>query len=359
MRASDIVTTLKGSIPRFTDLFSTILEVGSLTQVAGIATAITATPHGRKDGDVVTVLGSLVPNAIASLSQVDGIGTAVTGTSHDLSEGEQETVTISGATEASYNGTFPLLGVQSRTTFTFKIDDGAPATASGAPILEEDLDFGYNGFFTVTVVDETTFTYPVSAALISPAAGTIAIHANTRISRASNSQRAFAAYTEQTDQTDLWMYVVLGPRRSNKSRESNTDSIKDTRDTDDPRQLFISTFSLIVFSPMRDSVSAAEPRDGMQEVYGALLRSLLGLSFDEDLPSGDEHNVAFVDDDEERTEGEVSAYVHRFTFEQVTWLDRCDVADETRTVAWRDSFIDLRAQGSEQAVTVNVKMDQT
>lgn len=68
---------------------------------------------------------------IATLTQVAGTATATTSASHGLATGQQ--VTIAGATQAGYNGTFEIV-VTSAMVFTYQVASGtaSPATTTTA-----------------------------------------------------------------------------------------------------------------------------------------------------------------------------------------------------------------------------------
>lgn len=360
MKASDIVLTLKANLGRFTDHFSDVITVDSITQTGGVATVVTSGPHDLQTGAVVMITGALTPNPITSLSQVDGTATGVTAFPHDLTTNFQEEVTIQGAAEPEYNGTFDFIREPNRNTLEFKIDPSAPAVATGAPELLEDRATGYNGLFEISVVNATTFTYPVDAGIGSPAgqqpgAPTI-VHAGSRIAAAANFDRAIRAYTAPDSQDDLWMFVVLGPQGASKARESQKDTVADTPRTGDPRQFYISVLHILVFVPERNEVSGAEARDLMHDIFPAITRSIAGLKFDNGLPSEEVDGLVYVDDDQFDTDA-VSAYVHRFTFEETAWISRCDQADGSINVAFRDIFADLSARNSDQSLTADVNLD--
>lgn len=66
--------------------------------------------------------------SVSSLVQSGGVATATTASNHNLATGIS--VTISGANESDYNGTFTIT-VTGLDTFTYTIDVGAPGTATG------------------------------------------------------------------------------------------------------------------------------------------------------------------------------------------------------------------------------------
>lgn len=70
--------------------------------------------------------------SISSLSQSAGLATAVTATAHGLTSGD--VVTISGASQSGYNKSATVTVVDA-TTFTYAVVGGTVSPATGAPIL--------------------------------------------------------------------------------------------------------------------------------------------------------------------------------------------------------------------------------
>jgi len=185
LKASDVITQLHANLPIHTSLFSVLLDIDTVTFLSGTVTVTTNTSHNLNTNDTVQVSGALSANPISSLTSLDGVATAVTTLDHHLTAdvigGPQDPVDISGASDAEYNGTPTRLTVPNRQTFTYEIDTGAPVSTTGGQ-LNEPVNFGYNGLQQITVVDSTSFTYPVTATLGSPASGTIVISSKNRIS---------------------------------------------------------------------------------------------------------------------------------------------------------------------------------
>lgn len=69
---------------------------------------------------------------IASLTQSSGTATATVSAGHQLVTGDS--VYISGADDSDYNGTFTVT-VTNSTTFTFTVDSGATSPDTGSPVL--------------------------------------------------------------------------------------------------------------------------------------------------------------------------------------------------------------------------------
>ena len=115
MQAVDVVNRLKEILPKFTDDFSDISTITSLTRAS---TTITCT-H---------VASSI---SILSITRSGTTATVTTVSDHGLST--SSSVTISGATQTDYNITAAIT-VTSATTFTYTVA-GSPATPV-VPIIE-------------------------------------------------------------------------------------------------------------------------------------------------------------------------------------------------------------------------------
>lgn len=146
------------------------------------------------------LLNSIASVSVVTLSRAGNVGTITTVTDHGLVAGNS--VTISGANAAAYNGTVTVATVPTTRSFTFTAPDFPPTPASGsytasipqAPVVVSSItrsvasgtsiatvtalahgyltgdsitiagatQSAYNGTFTITRVDANTFTYPVA-----------------------------------------------------------------------------------------------------------------------------------------------------------------------------------------------------
>lgn len=177
---------------------------------SGFSTVSGACKAGLTDSDnAFTTSNSFVSSAllnaiasvsVSSLTRSGNVGTVTTTTAHNFVAGNS--VTISGATAAAYNGTVTVLTVPSATTFTFTAPDYPPTPAAGSytasipqspkvvssvvrsivsgvstatvTALGHGYSTGdsitiagaaqsaYNGTFTITSTGTNTFTYAVA-----------------------------------------------------------------------------------------------------------------------------------------------------------------------------------------------------
>lgn len=131
MRSADIVAQLCTLLPQLTDKFTDEIPVSSVVRSGTEMTVRCNAKHGLKVGQAFAIIGSDVPIAITSLTKVGSLATLVTTTDHDLTRSTSSigavvgtlNVRITGATEAQFNGTFPIVSVVNRRTIIFTVPD--------------------------------------------------------------------------------------------------------------------------------------------------------------------------------------------------------------------------------------------
>lgn len=143
---------------------------GFITATGTVSTSIPKdTELQSSDGFVYKTLAATTITAnsisITNLIQSGGIATATTTSAHNLGTGID--VTISGANESEYNGTFTVI-VTGLTTFTYSVDSGAASPATGTILAAYDIasievesdDFGQDT--NVEAGASLTFSSPIS-----------------------------------------------------------------------------------------------------------------------------------------------------------------------------------------------------
>ena len=334
IKASTIIAQLQTVLPTQTALFTNAdISITSLTRSGSTVTAVTSAPHNLTTNNYVTIINAKTPIAISSLTMVadTGIGatgatvTVVTATDHDFTEGFDFTCEISGATQAAYNGTFDILTVPNRRTFTYHITTQPVTPATGTPYLLNNNKSGYNGRHQVTVTNATTFTYAISSTPISPAQGSAVLRSGVRISGAISWERAKEAYTKQAADK-MWAFVVLGDNSISKDRRVTTDAISTLAHGDSYRQRMIAPFSVYIYAPCTNEVAGRAVRDSMEDVRIALYKSLLRVKFESVLAETNVYLVTAAGDRYVEYTG--AYYIHEFVFETV-----CDIVIEDTVAA--------------------------
>lgn len=362
MKGSDVISRLVQQLPLYTDFFTPKFTITSLMRSGGTVTGVTDVAHGITTGNVVVITGAKSPITITSLTQVDGIATAVTSANHDLTEGwegqepsDDPNVFISGADQAEYNGTHALLDVPNRRTFKFSVDDSAVTPATGSPKLLEQFNTGYNGQHVATVVNATTFTYPITTTPESPAQGTIEVAKGSRISGAVDFDALLRSYTKQKLADDLWAFVVIDDTVANKDRRDDTDATFTQGGGVEFRQRIITPFSVYVAVPATSEKAGRAARDKMHDVRLALFKVLLRAIFSDGFTARQVFTTAFNSD------GFVlysdAVYWHRFVFEIVSDITYGDTAAPDEHVAFRDVALEFNDEEGTTELSVTVDLD--
>lgn len=363
MRASDVVTQLAILLPQLTDLFTRNISVRSLTRSGTTMTADCDDQHGLEVGDAVAIVGAVTQIPITTLTRSGTIGTLVTGADHDLTNAIAPAITISGATEPEFNGTFQRVNVDNRRQVRFVMADAGPATATGSPILEgaESSLRSYDSTYAVeSTPTPTTFTFQQpDTTLLDPVGDAIEARAKPRISAGADPDRIRSAYTEK-DRNDLWLFAVLDDVTASKSRAVRSDAIDNLQPGNEFRQQIIQPVTLYLFVPAQYQIAAAAARDMAEDLFGPICRSVLGSAFDSGLFVGKEgplqfsgHGVFSYD---------TALYVHAYSFQQVVDLYFEDTVGPALDVALRNIDYDSVTQvpdgtGAGPFLTATINLD--
>ena len=158
---------------------NSIINLNSISVVGTTATATTASPHGFSVGSVVTIKDVSpsipfngdktvlsVPLQTQNILSITRVLTTVTVTmsgNHNYSTGQ--IVTISGATEAAYNGPYAITVINS-TQFTY-IVTGNPTTPAGGAAKTASIPSPAGTTFTFAVPSGTTSAVPNTGTVFS------------------------------------------------------------------------------------------------------------------------------------------------------------------------------------------------
>lgn len=354
MKAAELVLQLQQTLPKYTDLFSDIVSVDSVTRTGSTVTVITTVPHGLSNGDIITINGALTPINIISIVQTNGIATATTSSPHDFTDNYTETVNIIGADQIEYNGIHPFIHQPNRYTFKFSITGNPISPATGTIYLLENLKQGYNGSHIITYVDDTTFTYQISSTPASPAQGNITISKNHRISDALSIERFLESYTPQ-ENNKLWAVVCLGTSSASKDRFVLTDNTAINTPGADYRQRIIENISIYIVVPTKEEISGAIARDLMQDLAHIIFKSCLRFY----TPSGfdDKTKYGLIFSGHGETEYKYAYYVHQFNFEYTYDITYNDTIDTDNSVAFRDIELNFLNKLSRVIAQTNINLD--
>jgi len=356
MKASDIITQLLRVLPSKTGLFSEEVSISSLSKAGTITTAVTAAAHGLTTGDYVYVAGANRKTPITSILRAGTVATVITTSDHDLTEGWITTVEITGAAESAYNGVKPLTNVNSRNKFTYTVT-GAPTTpATGTPFLLEPWRRGFNGWYSITVTDSTTFTYTSEDSYTATASGTMVLRKLPRISGALNIDRAIDSYTK-FGQNKLWAFVVLGDVTASRDKNTLSDAVALHTTGSAFRQNIINDVSIFIFYPMKDTISGRAERDSITDIATYLYKSVLGKSYSSYFTDDPTATLNFLS--HKVLMWTTGYYIHQFKFEAVSELTGNDIIDPNYTRAFRD--LELAFNNVDygiEIVNTNINLDE-
>ncbi len=369
MNAKDIVLALQARIPALTDDFSEFVGISSVTVAGTTATITTSAAHGLSTGNPVNILGVIAPVTIASIDRVATVATIVTNEDHDFTLSDREKaknvdkqVIISGATEAEFNGSFKLLNVTNRRTIDVEVVDAGPVAATGSPIIENGIasQFGYDGFYSVTVVSTTVFTYELSKILtidgvVDASSKAVVSH---RIARVASLDRAVLAYTKQNINDDF-LFVVVGDVVANKNRNTQTDATDTDVGGDFYRQQVNQQCAVYLAQNATDTVAAGRQRDKAEEIAPLIFKSILLQAFNTGFTVSERSKLTFVSHGFIETGLEPPVNMHEYIFEQNAELYLDDTIGAPDDVAFRDVDFVFNNQIGDEEFTGSVDLDET
>ena len=347
MKAEDVIKALVARLPNLTDKFCDTAAIDTITSAGLVATALVAAGHGRVDNELVTITGALSPITIVSVTRSGAFATVVTATNHDLTfsdreiaRGNVQEVTLSGANEAEFNGTFELSSVIGRLTFIIVIADSGPTSATGTVLVTgaSSAFAAYNGSFNITVLDANQFTYPVLASIPNDATGTPVLHSGHRITGAVTIERFLDAYTKHI-KDHWWCVVVLGDVIASKGRQNTTDSTDQFVDGEHYQQSITQPFGVYLIAPTSHTIAARPQRDEMEDVTAFVMQSVLLAKFPSGFSALKLYRTTFTAHGFFLYNGPV--YIHEITFEQNADLLFVDSVGNDPHVAFRDIELNL------------------
>lgn len=356
MKPSDIIAQIMASMPRFTDRISISVGVTSLTRSGTTVTVVTDAVHGLTTNDTVLISGVDTPVLVSTLSHVDGLATGVTSENHDLTEDFTNQITVSGADQAEYNGSFDLVSTINRKTFQYNVDSGAVTPATGTILLFDGKERGYNGTKTVTVVNTTTFTYEITGTPYDTPGGTVTVHTGINVGASVDIESFIDAYTQATPTNDtVWLCVVMNDATASNNRFIETDAIDRFSPGTDYRQKIAESFSVFMIIPSAAELTGVDARDEVEDLKLPLLRSLLGFQFPSYLSISKQFGTTLLNHGFFGYTG--AYYVHEFVFEMVTESVFDDIVDPDLNVAFRDIILRLQNEFKSVIMTSDIDLD--
>lgn len=341
MLCSDIIKHIATYLPRYSALFSTQLAVQSVS-IAGDDIDITFTAaHNLTTGDQISISNVLVNTEIDTLAfNADNTVTATTLTDHDLTENWQNTIKIANSTVSAVNGTFTLLTVPNRRTFTYSYTLGSQTPPFGTVYLLENIEANpINDVHTITVLSTTEIRITVAGnPYTNVDSSNITVSTGINVSGATNIERLTDAYESQTP-IEPWLFVVLDDVTMGKSRGAPLDALQNQGNQNAWNMEQLAEFTTYVFIPSSDKITGRDARDKAEVLRAALYKTLINAKFDNGLAgSSPVSNVVPVSDG--ITAYSEAYYVHQYKWQQVSQITNFDVGYFGSTRAFRD--LDMR-----------------
>ena len=370
MKAADVVLQLRKILPLFTDMFTTVYDISSLTKSGDVVTATTSSPHNIPIGGVVRITGALTPFDVTELTS-DGEGTASVTTlqTHDFTQGYPSVAELINADQSDYNGQIisrkrldykqplprnraidrELLSRPNRKQITYAITGTpvTPATGSNIRIIQ-NFAAGYNGVHQVTGITSDTFTYEVAKDLGSPAEGNnIRAHTRPRISHLVEPARMIESYTKQPPD-NAWAYIILGASNASRDVYTNSDLLAEYMWSADYRQTVDQDFSVLVILPTKQTIGAGDIVDFFnQEMNKWLIKSLVGIKFQSAFTNDVQYMCICDGNSPFLYTG--AYYIHEYRFRQSYYLTLEDAADIDTSVAFLD--LELKIENDTRELT--------
>lgn len=369
MKTADIVNHLSRVIPKHTSGFSDSVAITSIIPSGNVAT-VTATAHGAIENQNVAITGAEAPVQIDTPTFIRTGSTAIFRTlqDHDLTLSERDkanggkTLTISGATEAEFNGVFSIVRVVNRRELIIAVTDSGSTTISGAPLVENANGGLFNGIFQVYNVTTNTFDYTLPISYPLPASGAPLAQTSIRILAVLDiNQYMTQVYTKQAIGKNQ-LIVVMGDTIRNKKQTESTDAYDSSVGEDSYTPKFIQQFAIYIVQNTSSMVAAATARDNVEGEYvPAVLRSVERAKFDTGFTYSQfrsictQHGVFGYD--AEVSKGR-AVYIHEMVFQQLATIDKVmDTYNEDDSVALRDIDYTMTTDKGTGVLLADINMD--
>ena len=326
MKLSEIVAQLQLILPKYTDLFSESIAVTSIVSAGGVA-SINAPLHNLVDDDAITLSDIPQETLINSVSNDGLIFTFETINDHDLTFDYPgyENVTLGGFTDSSWNGSFKLMSVPTRKSFSVQSVNTLPTLAGDEYLAEIRID-GVNGRHSVTVVDKNNITiagdfndgdYPPEP-----------LSKGVRIAGSISIERTLEMYTKKEFE-EMWMFVSMNDANVSKDRNTYNDATAVFANGEDPRLRIIDGFGVFLIGNATDEIAGVDLLDTFRhDLLSPLLKSLSGVKFSTGLSGGGDFRAILTGHNFVLYNKAVLIYQYNFQFSSdITLADQVENTD--------------------------------
>jgi len=359
MKISDIVSYLVRVLPFYTDFFSEDLIVKEITSTGLEAVVEFEEEHGLRDNSIISIMNTLVPNVLIDFYETADHIRFTTERNHDLTLNYHKTVSLHGFNQVLLNGEHALIEVPNRKQFIIEKPDGFILDFSGSPELLENLNiFGYNGSFSVMVIDDFKVKFPLVKTIGSPAYllfGKVICRGKARIYGGEADDRMLAAYTKQNNSKFI-LFVVLDNVTASASDVEYSSAVVSP---DAYKTIFgariIDTFSIFVFVPNNSNISVRKAIDYRDDILEVLVVTMLNRRFPSPFNMKETDYCTLKEAAMQRLE--LPFVVHSFVFEIMSTLNIEDVYNQDTSVAFRDVNGEIGNNISDESLELLVNLD--
>lgn len=356
MKLTDVVNQLRAVLPKYTDVFSKVLSISTITVSGGTATIVTSSSHGLSTGDNIVISDVTVHTSITAVSQSGNVFTFTTGSDHDLTFGwqEHENVNLDGFTDSAWNDSFYLVDVPNRRTFKVRSTNALPVLNTNEVLLENRRD-GVNGRWSATVVDPTTFTIATVELDGTYVGGTVG--ASHRIAGSITIERAVEQYTAQ-NLSDFWMFVVPDDAELSKDRATYTDAVATRTTSDDLRLRLLDGFLVYIIKNTTQDIAAVAALDICRhDLLLPVLKSLNGARFEAGLSGSGDFKTIMTS---HRAFDYNRAYlIYEYQFQMAMDITNDDQVQPEDTRAFRDIDYTEEIGGDDTTdMTITIDLDE-
>jgi len=370
VKAQDVIDQLSKVLPRYTSGFSDSVNITGATVAGTLVSVTTSAAHNLVAGQNVVIDGVEAPVQInvASFLRTGSSATFETDQEHDFTLSERDkaqggkTLTISGANEAEFTGTFQLIGVPNRNKLVIAVTDSGPTTISGTPLVNDANGSLFNGLFPVSNVAATTFDYTIPEAYtVDPVLNNALVQTAIRIAGVLDiTQYLQDVFTKRNIGQDT-LVVQLGDVITSKSRDELTDADMSASGQYSFNTTLIQPFSLYIIQNTTDQLTGYQARDKVEEeyvpaIFHAIMRAKFptGFTYSDYRATFTGHGVFAYSDENGKNK---ALYVHEVTFEQIVQLTGVDAAVIDDSVAMRDVSYALTTSLGTGELSANVNLD--
>ena len=355
MRLADVTRQLQLLLPKYTDLFSDVLDISGIVATASEATITTSKIHELSTGNAVVLSDVGTDTSIVGVAQDGLIFTFTTGTDHDLTldDPDHENATLDGFTDSAWNDSFSITDVPNRRTFKVQSTNTLPVL-NGNEILQEVRSDGVNGRYKVTVTNPTEFTIDGTFLASNYSGGKVST--KIRVAGSASLKRAIAQYTEQ-NLSAAWAFVVMADVQVSKDRNTKNDSDASMPTGIEMRQRAMDGFEIFIFQNTTEDIAATDAIDiARHDLMLPLLKSVYGARFDSGLSGDTDFRTVFVSHGFMNYSN--SVLIYSYQFQALYDLTDDDTVEPLDTRAYRDIALTLsRGDDDTTDMTVTVDLD--